>query len=193
MIKANYKYIQRVPPQLEPVSLDDIKAYLKVDISEDDTLLDGMISAARQYCEKVTGRFLLAQEWSVFLDRWYDEIHLKRGPIISLDAINIYDDENQMVAFDVSNVIADLQIMPAELMLKRNSPLPHPLKPKNGLEIKVTAGYGENVNDVPKALIEGIKQLVGHWYEFRGLNISEIVKQSEVETLWRPYKLWGIN
>ena len=38
----------------------------------------------------------------------------------------------------------------------------------NGIEIKVTAGFGENTGDVPEDLRAAILRLVAYWFENRG-------------------------
>ena len=47
------------PPVGEPVTLDDVKRFLKIDTTADDTLLLALIAAARETCENYTGRKLL--------------------------------------------------------------------------------------------------------------------------------------
>ena len=42
----------------EPVSRTDAKNWMRIDYTSDDTLIDNLISAARQHLEKLTGRSL---------------------------------------------------------------------------------------------------------------------------------------
>lgn len=46
-------------PVIEPVTLDDMKAYLRVDFTDDDDLITALISAARSKCEKILGMVLV--------------------------------------------------------------------------------------------------------------------------------------
>ncbi len=57
-------------PALEPVSLADVKAHLRVDHDDDDALLTAAIVAARVHVESATRRVLIEQEWRIYLDRW---------------------------------------------------------------------------------------------------------------------------
>ena len=43
----------------EPVSRTDAKNWMRIDYTSDDTLIDSLISAARQHLEKLTGRSLV--------------------------------------------------------------------------------------------------------------------------------------
>ncbi len=57
-------------PALEPVSLDDAKAHLRLDTDDDDTLVMTIITAARLHVEAATRRVLIEQSWRVYLDAW---------------------------------------------------------------------------------------------------------------------------
>ena len=58
------------PPALEPVSLADAKAHLRLDTDDDDQLVTAAIVAARVHVEALTRRLLIEQGWRVYLDRW---------------------------------------------------------------------------------------------------------------------------
>ena len=44
-----------IPPDELPVTLAEAKEYLKVDFSEDDELIERLISAVTDYAQKYTG------------------------------------------------------------------------------------------------------------------------------------------
>lgn len=55
----------------EPLSIDDAKLWLRVDFPDDDPLIAGLCSAARQYAEKFCRRsFLLGEQWKLSLDHF---------------------------------------------------------------------------------------------------------------------------
>ena len=58
------------PPAAEPVSLTEAKAQMRVDISDDDTIISSYIIAARRWVELVTGQRIMAQTWQYYLDRY---------------------------------------------------------------------------------------------------------------------------
>ena len=49
------------PPTVEPISVAAMKTYLRVDYSDEDSLIGQLISDARQYAEQVTRRALAPQ------------------------------------------------------------------------------------------------------------------------------------
>ena len=54
-------YIVTVPVSVEPITLADAKTFIRVDYTDEDTLISGLISRARSYAEMVTGRALATQ------------------------------------------------------------------------------------------------------------------------------------
>ena len=56
------------PPVAEPVTLELAKQHLRVDFDDDDGYITGLITAARQYCEKVTRRAIFNQTWCRTMD-----------------------------------------------------------------------------------------------------------------------------
>ncbi len=60
------------PPAAEPVTLTEAKSWLRVDSDDNtqDELIGELITAARNYCEKETGRAFCTQTWNLTLDRF---------------------------------------------------------------------------------------------------------------------------
>jgi uncharacterized phiE125 gp8 family phage protein len=58
----------RVPPAAEPVSLEEAKAHLRVDGSDDDAMIGLWIAAAREAAENTCRRAFVTQEWDLYLD-----------------------------------------------------------------------------------------------------------------------------
>ena len=59
-------YILKTSSQ-EPVTLEEVKAYLRISSEQEDGLLKTLISSARSYVEGATGRALLKQGWVLHL------------------------------------------------------------------------------------------------------------------------------
>ncbi len=58
------------PPTQEPLSLEEAKRHLRVDSSDENTLILGYIAAARDYAERFTGRQFLTATWALGLGTW---------------------------------------------------------------------------------------------------------------------------
>ena len=52
-----------------PVTLAEAKLHLRVDSTDEDTLITALITAATEMCEQKTGRAIMQQTWDVTLDK----------------------------------------------------------------------------------------------------------------------------
>ncbi|MBB5755282.1 head-tail connector protein [Prosthecomicrobium pneumaticum] len=173
-------------PAIEPVSVAEAKAHLRLDGSEEDGLVAAAIAAARIHVEAVTGRALIAQDWRLHLDRWPAgrRIGLPVAPLIAVAAITTYDAAGMPHGLDAALWRAE----PAGarvLLLER----PAPGLAWNGIEIDFTAGYGSTADDVPAPLRQAILILVAQWHAHRGAIEPGAAPPAAVEALLAPYRL----
>lgn len=80
-----------VPPILEPISLADAKAHLRVETTDEDGLIAGLIAAARNHVETITGRFLMRQTIDVSFDAFDDILELG-APLVSVVSVTYIDE-----------------------------------------------------------------------------------------------------
>jgi hypothetical protein len=55
-------------PTTEPVSLLEAKAHARIEYPDDDSLVSGLITSARIYCETALRSVLMTQSWTLMLD-----------------------------------------------------------------------------------------------------------------------------
>lgn len=208
------RLVQTTPPAVEPLSVQETKDFLRIDQSSDDTLVESLIMAARMQCEKYTGRALINQSWSLFLDHWpgrdttiwWEGIRdgaqtsrptnfllIPKPPLVSITQILIYDEDDTGVVWEPSNYYVDTACAPGRVVLRTGGVAPSPLRAANGIEIQFTAGYGDEAADVPRSLIEGISRTVAHMYENRGDFPDMAMKKSGAENLWQPWRMMRIS
>jgi uncharacterized phiE125 gp8 family phage protein len=153
-----------VEPAVEPVTLAEAKAHLRLDGAAEDELLAGLIRAARQELERATGLALIDQHWRMTLDAVPETVAVPLHPIREIVAVTAFGSEGDASTVPAGDYTADLASRPARLrFLKR----PSPGRSMNGIEIDVRAGFGEAGGDVPEPLRRALLVLVAHWYEFR--------------------------
>lgn len=73
----------------EPVSLSDMKEYLRIDFDDDDTLITSMITTARMACEKYLGMVLVDTTVKAYYKNGGDLIQLMYGPIKETDGMPV--------------------------------------------------------------------------------------------------------
>jgi len=158
--------IQTDPPLAEPVTLAELKAHLRIDATDEDDLLAGLIRVARAHLENVTGTALISQGFRLALDDWPKGgvIQLMRAPVQTIDAILVYDADGVAQAQDLSGLLLDGSARPARLVIRERL---RPGQAINGIEIEFTAGFGAGT-DVPPELKRAILMHAAYLYEFRG-------------------------
>lgn len=75
------------PPSEEPVSLAELKAHLRVDIADDDALIEKFALAARRAVETRGGLAFLPQRWRFQFDVAPRVLILPLSPVLSVDAV----------------------------------------------------------------------------------------------------------
>ena len=159
-------------PALEPISLAESKAHLRVDTADDDTFITSLITTSRLQVEAILGLALIQQAWTWRLDAWPSgEVVLPLRPVTSVAAVRIQSADLTWVTLPAANYIVDGQNMPARLVANGVA-LQQPGAAANGIEVQFTAGFGATASDVPAPLRQAILLLVAHWYENREPVIS---------------------
>ena len=182
-----------VPPALEPVSLAEAKAHLRLDADDEDAWLAAAITAARVHVEAKTRRVLVEQGWRIYLDAWPKQriVAVPIAPLITVDAVTVYDPAGDPIVVDPADYEADTVSVPGRLFL--SSPVPVLVgRAVNGIEIDVTAGYGPTSIDVPAPLRQAIMMLTAHWYEHRGAvghDLAADVPPLGFDALIAPYRV----
>jgi uncharacterized phiE125 gp8 family phage protein len=155
-----------VEPAVEPVTLADAKAHLRLAHESEDTLLSGLIRAARDEVEKSTGLALIDQAWRLALDVWprHGCALIAKHPVKEILSVTAYGPDGEASLIDPDTYQFDGLSRPARLHFEGEKA---PLRALNGIEIDFTAGFGEAGPDVPDLLKRAILVLVAHWFEFR--------------------------
>ncbi|MGE0280225.1 MAG: head-tail connector protein [Rhizobiaceae bacterium] len=155
-----------LPPEAEPVTLAEAKAYLRLQSDSEDDLVTGLVKAAREDVERATGTALIDQGWRLVLDAWPVNgiAMLMPFPVKEITSVTAYGSEGEAWVVNPADYLLDANSRPARLYFETR---PEPLRVMNGIEIDFTAGFGEAGPDVPDLLRRAILLLVAHWYEFR--------------------------
>ena len=70
------------------------KTHLKVDISDDDTLIDNLIEAATQAAQDYTNRYFINTVLIMKADRWEETKTLYKSTVSSVTHIKYYDNDD---------------------------------------------------------------------------------------------------
>jgi uncharacterized phiE125 gp8 family phage protein len=82
-----------VGPAVEPFSVAEMRAFLRLDEAAEDEFVATLIKTARHCVEAASGRVLIAQTWRIALDRWPHDrvVTLPLSPLIAVESLRIFD------------------------------------------------------------------------------------------------------
>jgi uncharacterized phiE125 gp8 family phage protein len=168
-------------PEFEPVSLNDCYLHLRLDPDggshPDDSMLTRHIRTARREVEKLTNRSLVRQKLRLstneagnihghHLHRIFHHfgvmVALPRPPLISIDAVRVYDSANALQTLTADDYILIDDLVPK---LRLTTPLVRCSRP-DGLQVDYWAGYpvdsspgttrAELIANVPSEAVDAI-------------------------------------
>ncbi len=177
------------PPAIEPVSLAEAKAHLRISHLDEDALISTLIVSARRIVEARTGLVLIEQDWTCYLDDWPEDgvIAIPLAPVSAVDEVSVFGENDIAAAIDPAHYYVDVASRPPRLLLRGSRVWARPGRIANGVAIAVKAGFGVSASSVPEALRQAILQLVAHWHEHRG-HAEPPALPLTLDTLLQPYR-----
>lgn len=163
-------------PTVEPVTATEAKAYARVTITADDTLIDEIIKAARLYCEKWLRRKFITQTLTLKLDGFPSwEIELPYPPLIAISSVGYTDTNGASQTVAAADYDVDTYSEPGRLTPGYGEVWPTTRDEIDAVTIVYTAGYGAAATSVPEDIKIAIKLLVNQHYEQR-LPTEQVMK-----------------
>ncbi len=155
-------------PAVEPVSVSEAKAHLRIDGSSEDVLISSLILTSRLHVEAALGLALINQTWMLVLDRWPSDgsVDIPIAPLTAVTAVRVKNSAGVATVVPATSYLVDIASKPPRLVWNNASPLT-PGRIANGIEIDLSAGFGASAASVPAPLKHAVLMLTAHWYEHR--------------------------
>lgn len=174
----------------------EAKAHLKVEVSDDDTLITAIIVAARQWAEGYLNRALITQTLRLSLPgfpgegRWDPNpesqqslvdgvIELPMPSLQAVSSIQYVDTDGDTVTLDAGEYQVDTRRKPGRVAPAWGKSWPSTRDVFNAVSVSYTAGYGTAGSDVPACVRQAMLLMIGSMYEHR----EEIVKGTIIAEL----------
>lgn len=185
-------------PASEPISRSEMKTWLKVEsgVTEDDDLIDALITAGRKWVERQTGLALVTQTITEYWDCWpletrlnpFATIDLSVSPVQSVTSVKYKaQSDGTLTTWSSSNYNVDTS---AEYSRARIAPSydldwPEIYDEINAIEVVYVAGWSATTDaGFPQELLTAVKYWVAGAYDNRAdyakryKNMSEAIVSS---------------
>lgn len=183
-------------PAAVPVTLAEAKAHLRVEHEEEDALIAGLVDAATQLLDGLTGtlgRALISQTWALDVTGWRSGgLRLRPGPVRSLESLTIVAPDGSRETVDTAGYR-----LTAHCVVPPLDGAPSLPSSEHWLELRFVTGYGDAQEDVPAPVRQAILLLIGAWYENReaaavGAAAAPLPASIAIEALLAPYRAWSV-
>jgi hypothetical protein len=199
-------------PATAVVSTSDMKDYLRVDTSDDDSLIDGFIEASSVMHRNYLKRSLITETLELTMDGFGsletdgderlanlgagthiasvpyvlgtgNSVELPFAPVQSITSLKYFDRDNTEATYSSSKYELDEE--GGRLYLNEGETWPSNLRNREAVKIRYVSGYGDAASDIPAPIVQSIKMHVGKMYDCReACGMTESCK-----TLIAQYKL----
>lgn len=176
----------------KPITLDEVKTYLKIDGSDLDTDLSLFIDTVTNKAEQITGRDFLTKTYKGYLDCFPSSssqgIQIRKSKLQTITSIK-YLVATVLTTFDSTNYyITDKQEYSEIWLLDTKTyPTDVDVNRKQAIEIIFTAGFGTDPCDVPQDLKNAMLAHVSFLNENRGDCPDEAGINNSITQLYLPY------
>ena len=159
-------------PDCEAVSLEQVSAHVRVDSTDDQEYIIGLISVARELVDSITGRVSITSEWKLtaatwaaLLERSTDTAKIYRTPLDSVQSVKYYPDGGgALTTMSSANYRVITGYEPG--LIQFTGDLPSLEDRPDAIQISFTAGYA-NSDLTPAVHKHAQKVIVADMYEQR--------------------------
>lgn len=161
-------FVIKTPPVLEPIGIDEVKAHSRIDLDDDDLLIQDKILAVRTMIELVYGLAIMTQTWTMYLDFLpMDCVEIFKRPVQSVTSIKYLDENGAAQTIDPALYWTDLNARPPRIVKSLNTSWPSVQPRPSAVAVEFVAGYGAKREHVPAHLRTYLLIKTADFYENR--------------------------
>ena len=185
-------------PAREPISLQEAKDHLRVTATDEDALIESLITAARQTIEGRFGviqRALITQTWDWTLDGFPSDstvaLQVPFPPLQSVTSITYLDGDGASQTWSAAKYTVDAKSLIGRIIPAWDEDYPETRSVINAVTVRFAAGFGGAQQDVPMPIRQAMLLLIGHMYENRETHIMgvAVAELPTVDRLLAPYRI----
>lgn len=164
-----------------PLETAAVKLFLRVDHSDEDTLIEQLMLAATEFCENFQKRTYITRTRYEYLDKFSLIIRPTYSPLVAVTSIQYYDTGGVLQTLDSAYYRVDTANEPGRITEAYNYSWPSIRNITNAVTVTYTSGYGATGDNVPDDIKTLIKQVI-HYLWHRNGDIEELKKAKNM--LW---------
>lgn len=196
--------VLKTAPAVEPLSLEEVKAHLNIeaDFTDDDSLLNGYIAAARQLGENLTRRQFVPATYELVIDEFPADgaIELPRPPLQAVDSITYLDTDGVEQTLGTDYYRVDTDSEPGRVLLAYDKSWPSTQSVPNAVRVRYQTGYPLDASSdptTPQAIKQWMLIRIAGWYELREpfvagtglMALAEVKHRHHVDALLDAYTI----
>lgn len=168
----------------EPLSLSEVKSYLKVDSSVDDTLIELLITSAREEAESYTNQRLMPQTITEIFNRFPTDgcICLSLSPIVAITSISYTDEDGGGQTLAAEKYVAHTQSLPPIVTLAKDQTYPTTISEAQAVTVVYQVGYA-SAAAVPASIKNAMLKIIAANYDRREESVKRLPTDAQ-QLLW---------
>jgi uncharacterized phiE125 gp8 family phage protein len=164
-----------------PVALDELKAFLRISVSDEDALLAGLVRAAADICEAFTGRALIERTVEEMVAASTIHTPLTATPVRAIESVAAVDEAGEATSLDAEAFATEINAAGEGWVRLRTA------TEARRLRVTYRTGMADDWNGIPEMLRHGIVRLAAQYYLRRG-EARDAGMPAAVTALWRPWR-----
>ncbi len=155
-------------PASPPLTTAEAKSRLRVDVTDDDTLIDALVNSAVAAIDGPNGigYALITQTWRKAFDAFPSVIELPGAPIKSVTSVKYVDGDGATQTLDAGAYRVDLNSDPVRITPVYGTTWPTTRGVTSAVWVDYVLGEASSTA-IAADLVSAVALLTGHWYENR--------------------------
>jgi uncharacterized phiE125 gp8 family phage protein len=159
----------------------EARAYLRIEMADEDPLIERLLAGAMELCEQFTRQTLIARDFSETMQASSSWTRLGATPAISILAVEGLLPDGTAVPIAAGQHMVDIDASGDGWVRVTNA------GEARRVRLSYRAGMGPDWAGLPEALRQGIVRLAAHFYTHRAAAEDE-GPPAAVTALWRPWR-----